>query len=40
VVIKTITFIVTFYYVTCCRDLCVATALAGDVGDDLPNVVC
>ena len=33
-------FIVTLYYVTCCRDLCVETPLAGDVGDALPNVVC
>ena len=33
-------FIAIFYYVTCCRDLCVATPLAGDVGDALPNVVC
>ena len=32
-------FIATLYYVTCCRDLRVATPLAGDVGDALPNVV-
>ena len=32
-------FIVILYYVTCCRDLRVATPLAGDVGDARPNVI-
>ena len=37
---NTKSFINTLYYVTCYRDLCVATPLAGDVGDALPKVIC